>query len=189
MGVSALVLLSRVLPRSRSARPDRGSIICERVLCSVPRWPLHKRADVLCRVPPSRAARSVGPPRLDVAPPRGWLLSSAFLASVVRVHGKGGLGQQKANPNVDLGSVTDPRRGSRRLAAGVRPSTQCEEGGHGTTHPPSHATSCPAQHIRLLMQRPRALHNAYAFLCNGRWGFLQNTNAMPARTTHRTRWS
>ena len=41
------------------------------------------------------------------------MLSSAFLAHVVRVHDEGGLGQQKANPNVDLGSVTDPHLGGR----------------------------------------------------------------------------
>ena len=53
-------------------------------------------------------------PAANAATPGGGLLSSAFLAVVVRVHSQGDLGQQKANPNVSLGSVTNPRRGLRR---------------------------------------------------------------------------
>ena len=68
----------------------------------------------LCNVPPSRAARSAGPPRLDDAPPGGGLISSAFLASVVRVHGEGGPGQQKANPNAESSSVKATLWGARR---------------------------------------------------------------------------
>jgi len=41
-------------------------------------------------------------PATHVAPPRGWLFSSAFLASMVRVHGDGGRGQQEANSNVPV---------------------------------------------------------------------------------------
>ena len=83
---------------------------------------LHKRAFALCNGPPSDATHPAGPPRLDAAAPGRGLLSSAFLASLVRVHGDGGPGQQKANPDVDLGSVKVPPRGTRRPDAGVRPS-------------------------------------------------------------------
>ena len=75
-----------------------------------------ERAFALCSVPPSRTACSGGPPRLDAAPPRGWLFPSAFLASMVRVHGEVGPRQQKANPNVDSSNVTSPLGG-----CGVQP--------------------------------------------------------------------
>ena len=65
---------------------------------------------------PLLALRSGGPPRLDAAPPRGWLFPSAFLASMVRVHGEVGPRQQKANPNVDSSNVTSPLGG-----CGVQP--------------------------------------------------------------------
>ena len=61
-------------------------------------------------------------PAANAATPGGGLLSSAFLASGVRVRGEGGPEQQKANPNVDSSSVKDPLRGSRRPDAGVRPN-------------------------------------------------------------------
>ena len=61
-------------------------------------------------------------PRLSAATPGGGLLSSAFLASMVRVHGEVGPGQQKANPDAGSSSVKATLWGARRPAAGVRPN-------------------------------------------------------------------
>ena len=96
-------------------------------------------------------------PAANAATPGGGLLSSAFLASVGRVHGEGGPGQQKANPSVDSSNVKAPLWGARRPAAGVRPSAS-EKGARRTTHTPCQRDlfwGSTAQHKHLLMQRHR----------------------------------
>ena len=75
----------------------------------------------LCDVPPSRL-RSAGPPRLDAAPPGGGLLSSAFLASVVRIHGRRLFWAAKSEPKRGYGQLNSHPLGGAALAAGVRPS-------------------------------------------------------------------
>ena len=108
----------------------------------------------LCSVPPSRL-RSVGPPRLDAATPEGGLLSSAFLASMVRVHDEVRPGQQKANPNVDSGSVTDPLRGSRRQSRGSGRARSARRGTVASRKPRLKST-----------REGGALHNASALSRN-----------------------
>ena len=135
---------------------------------------------VFCSVPPPRAARSAGPPRLDAAPPRGWLLRCSIPRLGLQItdnvcvvqrppFSRCALGRTPAT-NVApprgwllrcsiprLGSlfaaqdqrrherepqkprkrlITDPLRGARRLAAGVRPSAS-EKGGRCITRTPS----------------------------------------------------
>ena len=58
----------------------------------------------------------------------GGLLSSAFLAVVVRVHGEVGPGQQKANPNVDSSSVTATLWGARRESRGTSRARSARRG-------------------------------------------------------------
>ena len=88
---------------------------------------LPSGAFVFCNVPPSRL-RSAGPPRLDAAAPAGGLLSSAFLAHMVRVHGEGGSGQQKSEPKRGIEQRHRPPPGVAAFSRGG-PTERKREGG------------------------------------------------------------
>ena len=72
-------------------------------------------------------------PATHVAPPRGWLLRCSIpgLGSLLAAQGQHHHEREPQKPRKRL--ITNPRRGLRRPAAGVRPSTQCEKGGRCTT--------------------------------------------------------
>ena len=161
-----------------------------------PPWPLHKKACVFCSVPHGRCIRrrlccATRPlltafgrtPATHVAPPRGWLLGCSIsrLGSLLAALDHLRREREPQKPRKRL--ISNPRRGLRRPAAGVRPSTQCEKGGRCTTHTPSCAAATRrgrvAQHKRPLMQRPRASHNTYARATHTQTQTaLHNTNAL-----------
>ena len=127
-----LVVLSRLNDAfsapHRSLRSDRGLTVDHWCFCVV-----RIRAEVrVVQRSPFGCSASGRTPATNVATPGGGLLSSAFLASMVRVQGESGRGQQKANPNVESSSVKVPLRGTRRPDAGVRPSAS-EKGARCTT--------------------------------------------------------
>ena len=118
------------------------------------------------RRPPFSAYGLGRTPATHVAPPRGWLLSSTFLAVVFRVHGEVRPGQQEANPNVGLGSITDPLRGSRRPDAGVRPDAQHPKGGRCTTRTSSLDRETGSARMRSIRRGDVAQHKPRLRLVN-----------------------
>ena len=66
------------------------------------------------------------------SPQGGGLLSSAFLAFVVHVHGEVGPGQQKANPDLNSGNVSAPHFGGRVVQ--TRGSDRAHSARRGTLH-------------------------------------------------------
>ena len=160
--------------------PPRGWLL----RCSYPRLGVQIR-DEVCVVQRAPSSHCVlgRTPATHVAPPRGWLLRcpNPRLGSLFAAQGHRRPERESHVPRKRL--ITNPRRGLRRPAAGVRPSTQCEKGGRCTTHTPSCAAATRrgrvAQHKRPLMQRPRASHNTYARATHTQTQTaLHNTNAL-----------
>ena len=130
------------------------------------RWQVRKRSfvswsrDEFCvlhRPPFSHYVLGRTPASGRRAPQNGGLISSAFLASVVCVHGEDCPGQQKANPNVGLGNVSSPHFGG----CGVQPVSK----------------QGPTEHA---VREGGALHNTHALLCNAR-GNVAQQKPSPAR--------
>ena len=157
-----------------------------------PPWPLHKKACVFCSVPHGRCIRrrlccATRPlltafgrtPATHVAPPRGWLLGCSIsrLGSLLAALDHLRREREPQKPRKRL--ISNPRRGLRRPAAGVRPNAV--------------RRGDAAQRKRLLIQQLRArcttqtpsyatasgaLHNTHALLCNSFGRVAQHTRPL-----------